>query len=839
MPPPPDETPEERADEDAAHEKDNRGCASWNQHLIPACISFLVSFGILLSLPLINSRLGQFDKIKESLREAFWKAGYFLFPALQDNDWSPPSLAEFMLQHFDSDGDGHITALELKEMLNVTMTDKLAQLQSINVQYQPPTSWLGWIHRSWPMLDWKLGVFVWRTCSGLVISLAIASIVPGRLHGWAGRVIRFPILGITYFMIAVELVVYVMIRLFIRLAEALFASPKHRRLRRALANAKSYDEWYRLASELDKSQKRDKWRQTDEDDTSYQYNWGLIRELMADLRKARNGNDAVFALAVLQQCTRKNVGGVMSEDLFSFTNTGEPKLIVSEFIDEVVATLRWITDQAKGIHGETSGNGGSSAGSTQSWYEANLRTVVQKERTKLVGRNINMATYALSGGGQRMSIVNGNGTATAAAATPTKQLPLEHKETVKTFLKRARAAYGRTALCLSGGAMMGQYHFGHIKALLEEDALPHIMSGTSAGSAITAFLCTRNDEEIMRDLRPEILYDKMLCFSRSWPERFISYIKTGAMFDVDEWLEMIKWFTCGDMTFDEAYRKTGRVFCITLSATTKRAPPVLVNHITAPNVVIASAVIASAAVPGFIHPVKLQVKDKDGTVRVQGNETWWDGSIEQDIPTAGLAEMLNCHFFVTAQCNPHIVPFFYNSKGDVGRPSRWSSGMREDSWRGGFLLSALEMYLKNDMRAKFSFLRDVEAAKGFHANLFSQSTYSGSTTIVPQVALIDYFKLFVNQKISDLERYFQGGTVAAYQHIAMIRLHYRIANALDECLAVLEQSDGTASSKPRRRSVMLEKKNAPKRSSIVQAENDDEYEYGFDGGIDEIPHGKR
>ena len=835
MPPPPeDESPlEERA---AAHEKDSRGCASWNQHLIPACISFLVSFGILLSLPLITSRIGQFDEIKESLHEAFWKAGYFLFPALQDNDWSPPSLAEFMLQHFDSDGDGHITALELKEMLNVTMTDKLAQLQSINVQYQPPTSWLGWIHRSWPMLDWKLGVFVWRTCSGLVISLAIASIVPGRLHGWAGRVIRFPILGITYFMIAVELVVYVMIRLFIRLAEALFASPKHRRLRRALANAKSYDEWYRLASELDKSQKRDKWRQTDEDDTSYQYNWGLIRELMSDLRKARNGNDAVFALAVLQQCTRKNVGGVMSEDLFSFTNTGEPKLIVSEFIDEVVATLRWITDQAKGIHGETSDNGGSSAGSTQSWYEANLRTVVQKERTKLVGRNINMATYALSGGGQRMSMANGNGT---AAATPTKQLPLEHKETVKTFLKRARAAYGRTALCLSGGAMMGQYHFGHIKALLEEDALPHIMSGTSAGSAIAAFLCTRNDEEIMRDLRPEILYDKMLCFSRSWPERFISYIKTGAMFDVDEWLEMIKWFTCGDMTFDEAYRKTGRVFCITLSATTKRAPPVLVNHITAPNVVIASAIIASAAVPGFIHPVKLQVKDKDGTVRVQGNETWWDGSIEQDIPTAGLAEMLNCHFFVTAQCNPHIVPFFYNSKGDVGRPSRWSSGMREDSWRGGFLLSALEMYLKNDMRAKFSFLRDVEAAKGFHANLFSQSTYSGSTTIVPQVALIDYFKLFVNQKISDLERYFQGGTVAAYQHIAMIRLHYRIANALDECLAVLEQSDGTASSKPRRRSVMLEKKNAPKRSSVVQAENDDEYEYGFDGTVDEIPHGKR
>lgn len=106
------------------------------------------------------------------------------------------------------------------------------------------------------------------------------------------------------------------------------------------------------------------------------------------------------------------------------------------------------------------------------------------------------------------------------------------------------------------------------------------------------------------------------------------------------------------------------------------------------------------------------------------------------------------------------------------------------------------------------------------------------------MAIIDYFKLFVNQTVGDLQRYFQGGSVAAYQHIAMIRLHYRIANALDECLAELEQSDGTASTKPRRRSVMLEMKNAPKRTSVVEAADDDEYEYGFDGGVDEIPHGR-
>lgn len=156
------------------------------------------------------------------------------------------------------------------------------------------------------------------------------------------------------------------------------------------------------------------------------------------------------------------------------------------------------------------------------------------------------------------------------------------------------------------------------------------------------------------------------------------------MFDQEDWGRRVLYFT-KNMTFEESYKKTGRVLCITLSATTKKAPPVLINYITAPNVTIASAVLASAAVPGFINSMKLQVKDENGVIKNQSkqDEEYRDGSIESDIPTNGLAEMLNCQFFLAAQANPHIVPFFYNSKGDVGRPSRWSSGMRDDSWRGG------------------------------------------------------------------------------------------------------------------------------------------------------------
>jgi predicted acylesterase/phospholipase RssA len=79
------------------------------------------------------------------------------------------------------------------------------------------------------------------------------------------------------------------------------------------------------------------------------------------------------------------------------------------------------------------------------------------------------------------------------------------------------------------------------RALLEEGILPHIISGTSAGSVVGAILCTRTDEELKRDLKPEVLVHKLICFSRPWMERAKSVLKNGCMFDVNDWLDLIQW----------------------------------------------------------------------------------------------------------------------------------------------------------------------------------------------------------------------------------------------------------------------------------------------------------
>ena len=63
---------------------------------------------------------------------------------------------------------------------------------------------------------------------------------------------------------------------------------------------------------------------------------------------------------------------------------------------------------------------------------------------------------------------------------------------------------------LSGGASMAVYHIGVIKALYEQDLLPWIISGSSAGSIMAALICTWPYEQIHELFDPHAL--KFECF---------------------------------------------------------------------------------------------------------------------------------------------------------------------------------------------------------------------------------------------------------------------------------------------------------------------------------------
>jgi len=118
-----------------------------------------------------------------------------------------------------------------------------------------------------------------------------------------------------------------------------------------------------------------------------------------------------------------------------------------------------------------------------------------------------------------------------------------------------------------------------------------------------------------------------------------------------------------DITFEEAFEMTRKHVCITVSASRASSGSgvqrLLLNHISTPNVTLASAVATSCAVPGIMAPRKLMMKDRMGNLtafEVDGVE-WIDGSVQADLPFKRISTLFNISNFVVAQTNFHVAPF--------------------------------------------------------------------------------------------------------------------------------------------------------------------------------------
>jgi TAG lipase/steryl ester hydrolase/phospholipase A2/LPA acyltransferase len=278
------------------------------------------------------------------------------------------------------------------------------------------------------------------------------------------------------------------------------------------------------------------------------------------------------------------------------------------------------------------------------------------------------------------------------------------------FFNETRHSYGRSALMLSGGAALGFYHVGVVKALMENGLLPRVISGASAGSIVCAMAGTRTDEECKRDLfmakgtvapghsgaimtdffRPiqsrrdvesskkkphesdlkEVLHNTAGAFSDA-KKTFQLFVPIGvrnvtsSLFDVFTGHKRAKdvlksdldhFRLCcqtniGNFTFQEAFDRTGRILNIIVSPQNRSDPPRLLNYLTAPHVLVWSAAVASSSLPGVFEANRLLVKDADGTERYESANvaSFIDGSMEQDLPMQQLAEIFNINHFIISQ----------------------------------------------------------------------------------------------------------------------------------------------------------------------------------------------
>ncbi|KAI0835536.1 patatin-like phospholipase domain-containing protein [Hypoxylon sp. FL0890] len=359
----------------------------------------------------------------------------------------------------------------------------------------------------------------------------------------------------------------------------------------------------------------------------------------------------------------------------------------------------------------------------------------------------------------------------------TRQISFEEK---RALFKRMHANYGRTALCLSGGAGFAYYHFGVIKALLEADLIPDVITGTSGGALVASLVATRTNDELKQLLIPALSHKIKACSEpiSTWLPR---WWKTGARFDSVEWARQASWWSRGSMTFREAYQRTGRILNVSCVPADPHSPTILCNYLTSPDCVIWSAVLASAAVPGIQNPVVLMMKTREGNlVPYSFGHKWKDGSLRTDIPIKALNLHFNVNFTIVSQVNPHISLFFFSSRGTVGSPVTHRKGR---GWRGGYLGSATEQYIKLDLTKWLKVLKHLELLPRPLGQDWSQlwlQQFSGTITIWPQAKPSDFWNILSDPDSDRLARMIHEGQQSTFPKLKFIANRLKIERLIEQ-----------------------------------------------------------
>ncbi|KAI9673555.1 MAG: hypothetical protein M1829_004062 [Trizodia sp. TS-e1964] len=349
----------------------------------------------------------------------------------------------------------------------------------------------------------------------------------------------------------------------------------------------------------------------------------------------------------------------------------------------------------------------------------------------------------------------------------------------------ARQSFGRSALLLSGGATFGMNHVGVLKALWEANLLPRIISGASAGSIVCAVLCTKTDEEIPI-LIENFPFGNLAVFEKEGEEdtllkRLARFLKIGAWIDIQHLMDVMKEML-GDITFQEAYNRTRRILNICVSSASVYELPRLLNYVTAPNVLIRSAVAASCSVPLVFSAASLLAKDlKTGGIVAwdPSPQRWIDGSVDNDLPMTRLAEMFNVNHFIVSQVNPHVVPFLAKEKELISAEGEDSNGK---SW-----VSSLTSIARTEALHRLHVLAEIGILPNAvtKARSVLSQKYSGDITIFPEISLADFPRMLKNPTTEFMLQATLCGEKATWPKMSRIQNHCAIELALDDAVQKL------------------------------------------------------
>ena len=346
------------------------------------------------------------------------------------------------------------------------------------------------------------------------------------------------------------------------------------------------------------------------------------------------------------------------------------------------------------------------------------------------------------------------------------------------FFYCANICFGRSALMLSGGGVLGFYHMGVVKTLLSEGLLPRVISGSSAGALVAAVIGTHTDKEL------EFFYDPANVVSEAEQEASVfskMFFGANPRIEVGD-LEKLVARMIPDLTFHEAYEKTGRQISISIAPAELHQQSRLLNAITSPNVYLRAAVMASCAVPGVFPPVMLMAKNQHGEAQPYlPTLKWVDGSIADDLPAKRLQRLYSTNHFIVSMVNPIAIPFL-NKNGE-----RSALGAALGTMGIGVGREILNFYRGIVQKRGDSWPRVNMLVSSMHG-LIDQE-YSGDINIVPNFSWYNPAKLLSHLSEEDLIELMEGGENSAYPAVEAIRICTRISRTMEEILNRFEQGD--------------------------------------------------
>lgn len=338
----------------------------------------------------------------------------------------------------------------------------------------------------------------------------------------------------------------------------------------------------------------------------------------------------------------------------------------------------------------------------------------------------------------------------------------------RRFFNRAARSFGRSALLLSGGASYGLFHLGVVEELLAQGLLPRVMTGSSAGSVVAGFLATHTDAELAVAMEPDALRYQ---WARTY--RWKEVIRGEGVLDPDQLRRAID-RNIRDMTFIEAYEKTGRILNISVSPADPHQFPRLLNYLTAPNVLIRQAAMASSAIPGLLPPVMLRARNYVGkSTPYMPQSRWIDGSVHEDIPKEKVNRLHNVNHYIVSQANPHVAPFLSRSPDRTG----FVPFLQDIVVRGPMLQVEHVLDL---VHRHFEVPGLASVIKKAHAVV--RQNYSGDITIFPAREEIRVGRVFRNANEAEARQLIEAGRRATWPRIERIRNTTEISRSFEACL---------------------------------------------------------